>query len=306
MEIMADYLSVTDFSSEEMEEIWSMTDRLKANPLNNLLYGKNVLLLFEKPSTRTRVSFEVGVNQLGGSPIYMDASTSQLSRGEPVEDTGHTLDRYVDMVVARVYRHEDLVKLALSMQKPVVNALSDLEHPCQIMADLYTIREKLGGVKGKRIAFVGDGSNNVSTSLILGSALAGASITVASPNGYEPKKAVVGMANELSAGSVRVTDDPVAAVSGADVIYTDVFTSMGQEKEKEQRLSAFLPKYQVNEQLMKAAPGGSLFMHCLPAHHGEEVTREVLYGSHSVVFDQAENRLHVQKAIMLKLFNRSI
>ncbi|MGC8661399.1 MAG: ornithine carbamoyltransferase [Nitrososphaeria archaeon] len=303
---MADYISVTDFSIEEMEEVWSMTDRLKANPLNNLLYGKNVLLLFEKPSTRTRVSFEVGINQLGGSPIYMDASTSQLSRGEPVEDTGHTLDRYVDMVVARVYRHEDLVKLALSMEKPVVNALSDLEHPCQIMADLYTIREKLGGVRGKRIAFIGDGSNNVCTSLILGSALAGARVTVASPPGYEPKKAVVGMANELSANSIKVTDDPAEAVSDADAIYTDVFTSMGQEKEKEQRLAAFLPKYQVNEQLMKGAPEGSLFMHCLPAHHGEEVTKEVLYGSHSVVFDQAENRLHVQKAIMLKLFNRSI
>ncbi|MCL4343974.1 MAG: ornithine carbamoyltransferase [Nitrososphaerota archaeon] len=303
---MADYLSVTDFSSEEMEELWSMTDRLKANPLNNLLNGKNVLLLFEKPSTRTRVSFEVGVNQLGGSPIYMDASTSQLSRGEPVEDTGRTLDRYVDMVVARVYKHEDLVKLALSMEKPVINALSDLEHPCQIMADLYTIREKLGGIKGKKITFIGDGSNNVCTSLILGSALAGASIVVASPPGYEPKKAVVGMASELSANSVKVTGDPVSAVSDADVIYTDVFTSMGQEKEREQRLATFLPKYQVNQQLMKAAPEGSLFMHCLPAHHGEEVTREVLYGSHSVVFDQAENRLHVQKAIMLKLFNRKV
>jgi ornithine carbamoyltransferase len=303
---MADYLSVTDFSTEEMEEVWSMTDRLKANPHNNLLYGKNVLLLFEKPSTRTRVSFEVGVNQMGGSPIYMDASTSQLSRGEPVEDTGRTLDRYVDMVVARVYRHEDLVKLALSMKNPVINALSDLEHPCQIMADLYTIREKLGSVKAKRISFIGDGSNNVCTSLMLGSALAGASVTVASPSGYEPKKTIVNMANELSAGSVKVTDDPFKAVSDADVIYTDVYTSMGQEKEKEERLKVFLPKYQVNAKLISSAPKDVLFMHCLPAHHEEEVTREVLYGDHSIVFDQAENRLHVQKAIMLKLFGKSI
>jgi len=303
---MADYLSVTDFSTEEMEEVWSMTDRLKANPHNNLLYGKNVLLLFEKPSTRTRVSFEVGVNQMGGSPIYMDASTSQLSRGEPVDDTGRTLDRYVDMVVARVYRHEDLVKLALSMKNPVINALSDLEHPCQIMADLYTIREKLGSVKAKRISFIGDGSNNVCTSLMLGSALAGASVTVASPSGYEPKKTIVNMANELSAGSVKVTDDPFKAVSDADVIYTDVYTSMGQEKEKEERLKVFLPKYQVNAKLISSAPKDVLFMHCLPAHHEEEVTREVLYGDHSIVFDQAENRLHVQKAIMLKLFGKSI
>jgi ornithine carbamoyltransferase len=306
MRIMTDYLSVTDFSIEEMEEVWSMTDRLKSNPLNNLLYGKSVLLLFEKPSTRTRVSFEVGVNQMGGSPIYMDASTSQLSRGEPVEDTGRTLDRYVDMVVARVYRHEDLVKLALSMRNPVINALSDLEHPCQIMADLYTIREKLGSVKGKRISFIGDGSNNVCTSLMLGAALAGASVTVSSPPGYEPKKAIVNMANELSAGSVRVTDDPFKAVSDANVIYTDVFTSMGQEKEKEERLRTFLPKYQVNTKLISNAPRDVLFMHCLPAHHEEEVTREVLYGDHSIVFDQAENRLHVQKAIMLKLFGKSI
>ncbi|MEM0123657.1 MAG: ornithine carbamoyltransferase [Conexivisphaerales archaeon] len=306
MEIMADYLSVTDFSNEEMEEVWAMTDRLKANPLNNMLNGKNIILLFEKPSTRTRVSFEVGINQLGGNPIYIDASSSQLSRGESVEDTGHTLDRYVDMVIARVYKHEDLVKLALSMEKPVINALSDIEHPCQIMADLYTIREKLGGVRNKKITFIGDGSNNVCTSLILGSALAGARVKVASPQGYEPKKSIVGMAQELSANSIEIMEDPVKAVSDADIIYTDVFTSMGQENEKQQRLKAFLPKYQVNEQLMKSAPDGSLFMHCLPAHHGEEVTREVLYGRHSIVFDQAENRLHVQKAIMLKLFNRSI
>ncbi len=306
MEIMADFISITDFSSEEMEQVWSMTDKLREKPFNDLLNGKNILLLFEKPSTRTRVSFEVGVNQLGGHPIYMDASTSQLSRGEPIEDTGHTLDRYVDMVVARVYRHEDLVKLALSMEKPVVNALSDLEHPCQIMADLYTIRGKLGGLRGRKIAFIGDGSNNVCTSLILGSALAGSKITVASPNGYEPKKAIIDMANELSSDSAKVVNDPAQAVSDADVIYTDVFTSMGQEKEREHRLSVFLPKYQVNEQLMNMAPKDSIFMHCLPAHHGEEVTREVLYGNHSVVFDQAENRLHVQKAIMLKLFGITI
>ena len=303
---MADFISITDFSIEEMEQVWSMTDKLKKNPYNNLLNGKNILLLFEKPSTRTRVSFEVGINQMGGHPIYMDASTSQLSRGESIEDTGHTLDRYVDMVVARVYRHEDLVKLALSMEKPVINALSDLEHPCQIMADFYTIREKLGSLKGRKIAFIGDGSNNVCTSLILGSALAGLKITVASPRGYEPRRAIIEMANELSPNTVNVVDDPGEAVRDADVVYTDVFVSMGQEREKEQRLSLFLPKYQVNEELMNKAPKDSLFMHCLPAHYGEEVTKEVLYGKHSIVFDQAENRLHVQKAIMLKLFGITI
>jgi len=303
---MADFISITDFSIEEMEQVWSMTDKLKKNPFNDLLNEKNILLLFEKPSTRTRVSFEVGINQMGGHPIYMDASTSQLSRGESIEDTGHTLDRYVDMVVARVYRHEDLVKLALSMEKPVINALSDLEHPCQIMADFYTIREKLGSLKGRKIAFIGDGSNNVCTSLILGSALAGLKITVASPKGYEPRRAIIEMANELSPNTVNVVDDPGEAVRDADVVYTDVFTSMGQEREREQRLSVFLPKYQVNEELMNEAPKDSLFMHCLPAHYGEEVTKEVLYGKHSIVFDQAENRLHVQKAIMLKLFGITI
>ncbi|MDP8023898.1 MAG: ornithine carbamoyltransferase [Nitrososphaeria archaeon] len=299
---MKDFLSITDLSKDEIEEIWAMAKHLKSNPNNDLLRGKNILLLFEKPSTRTRVSFEVGINQMGGSPLYMDASTSQLSRGESIEDTGHTLERYVDMIIARVYRHEDLIKLAMNFSKPVINALSDLEHPAQILADYYTINEKFGKVEGIRVAFIGDGQNNVANSLILGAAILGAKITIASPSRYQPKQAIISLAEEIRKGTVEVVEDPIKAVSNADIIYTDVFTSMGQEKEKEERLKVFLPKYQVNDELLSKAPKHSLFMHCLPAHYGEEVTKEVIYGPKSIVFDQAENRLHVQKALILKLF----
>jgi len=303
---MKDFLSITDLSKEEIKEVWSMANKLKSNPYNELLKGKNILLLFEKPSTRTRVSFEVGINQMGGNPIYMDASTSQLSRGESIEDTGHTLERYVDMIVARVYRHEDLIKLAMNFSKPVINALSDLEHPAQILADYYTINEKFGKVEGLKLAFIGDGQNNVATSLILGAAILGVKIVIASPPKYQPKQAIIGLAEEIRKGTVEVTEDPIKAVSDADVVYTDVFTSMGQEKEKEERIKAFLPKYQVNDELLSKAPKHALFMHCLPAHYGEEVTKEVIYGPKSIVFDQAENRLHVQKGLLLKMFNISL
>lgn len=299
---MKDFLSITDLSKDEIQDVWRMAKKLKTNPFNNLLKGKNILLLFEKPSTRTRVSFEVGINQMGGSPIYMDASTSQLSRGESIEDTGHTLERYVDMIIARVYKHEDLVKLAMNFNKPVINALSDLEHPAQILADYFTINEKLGKIEGLTVTFIGDGQNNVATSLILGAAILGAKIIIASPLKYQPKQAIISLAEEIRKGTVEVTDDPIKAISKSDIIYTDVFVSMGQEKEKEERLQEFLPRYQVNEELLSKAPSHSLFMHCLPAHYGEEVTKEVLYGPKSIVFDQAENRLHVQKALMLKLF----
>ncbi|MFP3261454.1 MAG: ornithine carbamoyltransferase [Nitrososphaeria archaeon] len=303
---MKDFLSITDLSKEEIKEVWSMTNKLKSNPYNELLKGKNILLLFEKPSTRTRVSFEVGINQMGGSPIYMDASTSQLSRGESIEDTGHTLERYVDMIVARVYRHEDLIKLAMNFSKPVINALSDLEHPAQILADYYTINEKFGKVEGLKLAFIGDGQNNVANSLILGAAILGLKVVIASPSKYQPKQAIISLAEEIRKGTVEVTEDPVKAVSDADIIYTDVFTSMGQEKEKEERIKAFLPKYQVNNELLSKAPKHSLFMHCLPAHYGEEVTKDVIYGPKSIVFDQAENRLHVQKGLLLKMFKISL
>ncbi|MGC8599717.1 MAG: ornithine carbamoyltransferase [Nitrososphaeria archaeon] len=303
---MKDFLSITDLSKEEIKEVWSMTNKLKSNPFNELLKGKNILLLFEKPSTRTRVSFEVGINQMGGSPIYMDASTSQLSRGESIEDTGHTLERYVDMIVARVYRHEDLIKLAMNFSKPVINALSDLEHPAQILADYYTVNEKFGKVEGLKLAFIGDGQNNVATSLILGAAILGVKIIISSPSKYQPKQAIISLAEEIRKGTVEVTEDPVKAVSDADIIYTDVFTSMGQEKEKEERIKAFLPKYQVNNELLSKSPKHSLFMHCLPAHYGEEVTKEVIYGPKSIVFDQAENRLHVQKGLLLKMFKISL
>jgi len=297
---MHDFLSVTDVSKEQVVKLWNLASTLKKRPIRDALSNLNVLLLFEKPSTRTRVSFEVGVNQLGGHPIYMDSSSSQLARGESIEDTAHTLDRYVDIVVARVYRHEDLVKLALAMKKPVINALSDMEHPCQGLSDLFTINERLGRIDGVNIAYVGD-PNNVFNSLVLGAAMMGASVILASPDGYKPRKAIADRAEEIRSGSLKIAESPATAVKEADVIYSDVFVSMGDERQKDERLKAFLPAYQVNSELLGKAKKKALFMHCLPAHYGEETTREAVYGPRSIVFDQAENKLHVQKAIMIDI-----
>lgn len=299
---MHDFLSVTDVKKKQVVKLWNLATNLKKRPISGALRNRNILLLFEKPSTRTRVSFEVGVNQLSGHPIYMDSSSSQLSRGESIEDTAHTLDRYIDVVVARVYKHEDLVKLALAMEKPVVNALSDIEHPCQGLSDLFTINEKLGRIDGVNIAYVGD-PNNVFNSLVLGAAIMGARVILASPEGYMPRKAIVDRAEEIQSGSLKMAESPAAAVKDADVVYSDVFVSMGDEKQREERLRAFLPTYQVNTKLLDQAPKGALFMHCLPAHYGEETTKEAVYGPRSIVFDQAENKLHVQKAILTDIID---
>ncbi|MFP3401090.1 MAG: ornithine carbamoyltransferase [Nitrososphaeria archaeon] len=294
-----DLLSASDLEPSDVEAIYSLADHLRAVPLSRALEGRAVALLFERPSTRTRVSFEVGVSQLGGHPVYLDYTTTQLSRGESVEDTARTLERYVSAIVARVSRHDTLERMAAAARIPVINALSDLEHPCQALSDYYTVREKLGRLRGVVLAFIGD-STNVFNSLALLGAILGVEVRIASPRGYGPSRTLISRVRDLG-GDVLVYEDPEEAVRGADVVYTDVFISMGQESEREARLRAFLPRYRVTEELMSRTGKRSIFMHCLPAHRGEEVEDAVMDSESSVVFDQAGNRLHVQKAILVRL-----
>ncbi len=302
-----DFLTLQDFTAYEIHEILEATKRFKENSVSveekNVLSGRSIILLFQKPSTRTRVSFDVAISQLGGHPISLGWAESQLGRGETIADTARVLSRYVDAVVARVYRHADLVEMAKYSSIPIINALSDLYHPCQIVADLYTMWENFGFLKGLKVAYVGDG-NNVCNSLLIGCSKMGIDISIACPPGYEPSSEALEFAkrNSEEAGSkVKILREPLEAVRGADVVYTDTFVSMGDEAEREERLSVFLPKYQVNAELMRAASEDALFMHCLPAHRNEEVTDDVIDGSHSVVWDEAENRLHTAKAILAKI-----
>lgn len=270
-------------------------DRLSSSALSGCAVG----MIFEKPSTRTRVSFEVGVGELGGRPLVLSASELQLGRGETIEDTGRVLSRYLGMLVVRTFGQDRLDRLARASTIPVINALSDLEHPCQILADLLAVRERFGDLAGRTLAYVGDG-NNVAHSLMVGGALAGMHVRIGAPPGYEPIAQVVGRAQELAGkhgGSVSVTHEAAEAVAEADVVYTDVWASMGQESEAEERRLIFAP-YQVNEHLMSGAGAEAVVMHCLPAHRGEEITDEVIEGESSIVWDQAENRLHAQKALM--------
>ena len=303
-----DLLTLDDIKREEIFEILELTEKLKKDPINNLLKGKVFCLLFEKSSTRTRVSFESGIQQMGGSSIYMDKSTSQMSRGETVEDTARVLDRYVDAVVARVFSHKTLEIMSKSMNKNVINALSDLTHPCQILSDLFTIKEKFGNFRGLKLAYVGDG-NNVCNSLLLGCAKVGMDISVACPKGFEPNKKIVKLARDytkVTKSKVIVGTEPKSAVKNVKIIYNDTFISMGDEKKKRKRLRIFLPKYQVNNKLFKHAAPDAVYMHCLPAHRGQEVKPEVIDGPRSIVFDQAENRLHAQKALLAKMMGPKI
>lgn len=305
--MITDLLSVTDLDPDLLLALLDDADRLKAARGTAVhgapLAGRTVALIFEKPSTRTRVSFEVGVAELGGHPLPLAAADLQLGRGETVADTGAVLARYVHGIVIRTGDHGRLVELAAGADVPVVNALSDLEHPCQAVADLQTFRELYGGFAGRSLAYVGDG-NNVAQSLVLAAAMVGLSVVVAHPTGYGPDAEVVATARRLAAASgadVTVTDgDPRAAVAGVDALYTDVWASMGQEDEAAARAAAFAP-YQVTAELMAAAGPGASFLHCLPAHRGEEVTAEVMDGPASHVFQQAENRLHAQKAVLAAL-----
>ncbi|MGZ3536489.1 MAG: ornithine carbamoyltransferase [Thermodesulfobacteriota bacterium] len=295
--------SLLHLTREELEQILKMSkllrDQLLRGEEHPLLKGKTLAMIFEKPSTRTRVSFEVGMWQLGGYALYLSASDLQLGRGETIADTARVLSRYVNGIMARVFAHQTILDLIKYSRVPVINGLSDFTHPCQGLADLFTIYEKKGLLSGLKLAYVGDG-NNVAHSLLYGCSKVGMTITLACPRGHEPSPKVVSEAKEegrRSGCKVNVTNDPREAVRGADIIYTDVWASMGKEKEHEQRVKIFKP-FQVNGRLVKEAKKDYLFMHCLPAHRGEEVTDEVADSKNSVIFDQAENRLHTQKALM--------
>jgi len=298
-------VSLKDYSREDIEEIFDLTDRVKRDPAayREALRGKSLAMIFQKPSTRTRVSFEVGMFELGGTALYLGANDIQLHRGETVADTARVLSRYVDAIMARVFAHQDIIDLARHATVPIINGLSDLLHPCQVLADYYTLRERRGKLDGLKIAWVGDG-NNVCHELILGAVKLGMSIEVATPQGYEPNQLVLRSAirdaQKARSPVPVVTTDPMAAVAGADVVYTDVWASMGQEDEKEARAQAFAG-FMVTPEMMAAAGPECVFMHCLPAHRGEEVAAEVIDGRQSVVLDEAENRLHVQKAVLMLL-----
>lgn len=297
-----DLLSIKDLSPKEIAEIFRLTDQLKKNKtrFSSVLAGKSLALIFQKPSNRTRVSFEVGMYQLGGHTFYLAPHEINLGVRESVEDVAKTLSRYTDGIVLRTFEHKNLLELAKFASVPVINGLSDFSHPCQALADLYTIREKLGRLKGITLAYIGDG-NNVCNSLLLACAKCGLKIRLATPKGYEPPASVIKEAHSFGGdNSVELFHDPFKAVKGADVIYTDVWASMGQEQEARERKKVF-QRFQVNKELVAAAKKGALIMHCLPAHRGEEITAEVMASSNSVIFDQAENRMHVQKAILIKL-----
>ena len=297
-----DLLSVVDLSRGEVEQLVEQALVMKQGGMRCLLPWRSVALLFEKPSLRTRVSFDVAVAQLGGHCLYLSPQEVGLGKREPVPDVARVLSRYVDCIVARVFSHQTLVALAQSASISVINALSDVEHPCQALADLLTIREKKGRMEGLRLAFVGDG-NNVARSLALLSAMMGVDFAIASPAGYQLDEDTVKQARSLAAingSKVVVTGDPAEAVRDADVVYTDTWASMGQEEETGARRKAFAD-YQVNGSLLSLAKQDVVFMHCLPAHHGEEVTSDVLNGPASIVFDQAENRLHIQKAVLAQI-----
>jgi ornithine carbamoyltransferase len=301
-------LSLKDFTRAEIEQMLDLAARVKADPraYGDALKGRSLAMIFQKPSTRTRVSFEVGMSQLGGVALYLGANDIQLQRGESAADTAKVLSRYVDGIMARVFSHQDLLDLAKNATVPVINGLSDLLHPCQTLADYFTLREHRGTLKGLKLAYIGDG-NNVCNELMMGAAKLGLSMAVASPEGYEPNplivKSAVREAQKSGAPAPVVTRDPRAAASGADVIYTDVWTSMGQEEETEARTAAF-QGFMVDADLMSVARPEAVFMHCLPAHRGQEVSAEVIDGPRSVVFDQAENRLHVQKAVLMMLLGQ--
>jgi ornithine carbamoyltransferase len=295
--------SLFHLTKEEIEQILETSELLKFQLLRSeehpLLKGKTLAMIFEKPSTRTRVSFEVGMWQLGGYALYLNASDLQLGRGETVADTAQVLSRYVNGIMARVFAHQTILDLVSYSKVPVINALSDFTHPCQGLADLFTIYEKKGRLSGLKLAYVGD-ANNVAHSLLYGCSKVGMDVTLGCPKGYEPNPRVVSEAMEegkRNSCKVKVTNDPKEAVKKADIVYTDVWTSMGKEKEYEKRVKIFKP-YQVNSKLVKEAKEDYLFMHCLPAHRGEEVTDEVADSKNSIIFDQAENRLHAQKALL--------
>ncbi len=295
-----DLLSLADLESAEVQALLTLAHQLKTGEPGPDFSRKSLGLLFRKASTRTRVSFSVAMYQLGGHVIDLDPNVTQVSRGEPIEDTARVLDRYVDILAIRTFAHTELETFAHYSKIPIVNALTDLEHPCQALADLLTIQENFGKLQGLTLTYVGDG-NNVAHSLLLGCALVGMNVRVATPKGFMPDSEVVAKARSIAQNSeVIVTHDPKLAAQSAHVLYTDVWASMGQESEADDRIPIFQP-FQLNADLMSLADRKAIALHCLPAHRGEEITDEVLEGSQSRVWDQAENRLHAQKALLASL-----
>jgi len=301
---MKHFLTLADLSPETMHEILTLAVEIKkawqAGTGEPYLKNKVLGMIFQKPSLRTRVSFDVAMLQLGGNGLYLSPNEIQLGKRESTADVARVISRYVDVVMARVFSHQDIVELAQWADVPVINGLSDYSHPCQGMADFLTILEAKGGFKGRKLAYLGDG-NNVATSLLFGAALLGMDMTIATPRGYEVHPAVWGMSERMAQGTgarLIATHDPVEAATDADVIYTDTWTSMGQEEEAEKRRRIF-PPYRVDEACLSHAQDDVMVMHCLPAHRGEEITDAVADGPHSALFDQAENRLHAQKAVLV-------
>ena len=293
-----DFLQIPDFKRDEINSLFDIADRMKAGKYKKTpLAGKSLAMIFMKASTRTRVSFEVGTYQLGGHALFLSPRDVQLGRGEPIADTARVLSRYVDGIMIRTFAHQDIEELAKYATVPVINGLTDLVHPCQVLADLLTVRQQLGSVEDKRYAWIGDG-NNMANSWINAAYVFGFDLTLACPEGYEPADHL--LARAITKAKVRVVRDPMEAAEGADVVNTDVWASMGQEEEQKVRARAFA-KYTVNAKLMKQASKKAIFLHCLPAHRGEEVSAEVIDGPQSRVWDEAENRLHIQKAIMAAL-----
>jgi ornithine carbamoyltransferase len=303
-----DFINIKDLTPVEIKNILALTAKLKKSKsrMSQELKGKSIGLIFQKSSNRTRVSFEVAISQLGGNCIYLGPKEISLGKRETTSDVARTLSRYLDGIVARTFTHKDIMELARTATIPVINGLSDLSHPCQALADIFSIQEKFGKLKGITIAYVGDG-NNVCNSLLMACSKIGMNINIATPPKYEVTQDVISRAQKFAKESgavIKTTHSPQEAVKGAQVIYADTWVSMGQEDEEKKRLEDF-KGYQVDGKLASLADKNYIFMHCLPAHRGQEVTEEVIDGSHSIIFDEAENRLHVQKAILIFLYKNS-
>ncbi|WP_245850864.1 ornithine carbamoyltransferase [Paenibacillus herberti] len=301
-----DFLALADYTPQELCYLIDLAIELKRRQKSGEVYhplkGKTLGMIFEKSSTRTRVSFEVGMYQLGGHALFLSGNELQIGRGEPILDTAQVISRYLDGIMIRTFAHRTVIDLARGATIPVINGLTDSEHPCQVMADYQTALEHKGKLEGLKVAYIGDG-NNMAHSLLMGAAKLGMHMSVATPEGYEPDAGIVSQTKAVASetgSQIMVCRDPREAIEGADIVYTDVWASMGQEAEQKERIKAFAA-YQVNEELVKHAKSDYLFMHCLPAHRGEEVSEGVIDGKHSIVFDEAENRLHAQKAIMAAL-----
>ncbi len=301
-----DFLTLMDFSTDELSQIIGLAENIKKSPQDyaSVLRGKSLGMIFAKKSTRTRISFEVGIHQLGGQAIFLGPDDLQLSRGESIEDTAKVLSRYLHGIMIRTYSHQNVLDLAKYASIPVINGLTDYNHPCQALSDLFTIKEKLGNLEGLKLAYLGDG-NNVAVSLLFACIKFGLDVSIISPKGYTINKEVISLitnTDHKKKSNVLITDNIAEGIKNAHIVYTDVWASMGQEEEHSKRVKD-LAKYSVTDDIMKQADSEAIFMHCLPAHRGEEVSASVIDGKSSIVFDQAENRLHLQKSIMATLIN---